>query len=365
MQTENTAPQACRVQFAALDPYLETHIVTGEEVEMRGHEFVGWGKDNDFPSYLRGLADDVPTLGSVINGCTDFCVGNGADITVAQPRLNVGMARDVDLDKFIRGAFHAWWIYGCVPFEVIRTADMADVAELSILDPRWVRSDKEGTKFWYSEKWADKYARKQKAVVMPKWLKDGKVDRSLYYLKNTDDRTYPVPVYGPALVACDIERRVGSYHLNAISNGFMASYIIDFHNGIPTDEQKKEIVRNLNEKFTGNENAGRPFVNFTDDRLHGVDVKKLDQDDWGTRYQSLEKYARAQIYSAFRCTPSLMGLPSEGLGFNNQEYDAVFQLFNRTMIRPAQRTVLAALDRILGADKAVTIKPFTLDSYDD
>ena len=360
MQTNETTNPA-RIQLAAIDPYLETNIVTGEEVEMRGHDFVGWGKDNDFPGYLRGLVDAVPSLGSIINGCTDYCVGDGATSKIALPRLNVGTAKDVSLDTFLGGAFRSWWTYGCVPFDVTRTMDLAAVSEVTILDARWVRSDKENQKFWYSEKWADKYSRKTKVITVPKWMANGKADRSIYYLKNTTDQTYPQPVYGPALVACDIERRVGVYHLNAIANGFSASYAICFYNGIPNDEQKAEIVKGLREKHTGEQNAGRIFVFFADDRMHGTELKKLDIDDWGTKYQELEKFSRAQIFTSFRANPNLFGLPTENLGFNNEEYASAFALFNRTMIRPAQRVILGALDRILGVAGAVTIKPFTME----
>lgn len=362
MQANETTAPASKVQLAAIDPYLETNIVTGEEVEQRGQEYVCWGKDNDFPGYLLGLRDDVPTLGSIINGCTDYCVGNGARSAIPLPKLGVGFRKDVSLDEFLAGAFRAWWTYGCVPFEVIRTQDRKGVADLNIDDPRFVRSDKEGQKFWYSEKWADKYSRKAKLLLLPKWMENGETDRSLFYLKNTNDRTYPVPVYGPALVACDIERRVGVYHLNAIANGFSASYAICFYNGIPTDEQKAEIVKDLREKHTGEQNAGRMFVFFSDDRAHGTELKKLDIDDWGTKYSELQKYSRAQIFTSFRATPILFGIVAEtSLIGAEQNYADAFGLFNRTMIRPAQHTILAALNRILGVPGAVTIEPFTME----
>ena len=362
MQANETTAPAKAVQFAAIDPYLETNIVTGEEVEQRGQEYVCWGADNDFPGYLLGLRDGVPTLGSIINGCTDYCVGNGGTMAVEAPIMGVGFRKDVGLDEFLAGAFRAWWTYGCTPFEVIRTQDGAGVAAINVLDPRFVRSDKEGTKFWYSEKWADKYSRKARLLVLPKWMKAGKMERSIYYVKNTNDRTYPVPVYGPALVACDIERRVGRYHLNAIANGFSASYFINFSNGIPNDAQKDEIVKSVKEKFTGDENAGRIFVNFTDDRLHGVEVKKMEIDDWGHKYSELQKYSRAQIFTSFRATPILFGIVAEtSLIGAEQNYADAFELFNRTMIRPAQRVILTALDRILGVDGAVTIEPFTME----
>lgn len=360
METNET-PAPKRIQLVAINPYLETHIVTGEESEARGHDYICWGADNDFPAYLRQLVDEVPTLGSVVNGCTDYCVGDGATLHVPAPQGDGRMNTSGDsIDDLLRVAFRSWWIYGCVPIEVIRTAG-GQLAEIYIDDGRYIRSDKENDRFWYSEKWGDKYSRKSKVVTMPKWMAGGLHDRSLFYVKNTDDRTYPAPVYGSALIACDLERRIARYHLNAIANGFSASYFINLNNGVPNPEQQDEVEKQVNQKFAGDENAGRVVVGFSDDRAHAPIFQKMDHDDWGTRYQELEKYSRAQIFTSFRANPNLFGLPTENLGFNNEEYATAFELFNRTMIRPAQRQILAAFDRILGADGAVTIKPFSLE----
>lgn len=363
MQTNEQPTPAARIQLAAIDPFVETHIVRGVEIEARGHDFVDWGEDNDFPGYLRTLVDEVPTLGSIVNGCVDYCIGNGVTLHVPSPRGDIQTMnlRGDSIEEQLRFAFFGWWIYGAVALEVIRTADGRGIAEINALDPRYIRSDKENTKFWYNENWGLKYGRKGKLLVLPKWMEDGKMERSIYYIKNTDDRTYPVPVYAPAIVACDLERRIARYHLNAIANGFSSSYFVNLNNGVPTDEQKEEVVKNFMQKFTGDQNAGRVVVGFSDDRTHAPIFQKLDHDDWGTRYQELEKYSRAQIFTSFRANPNLFGLPTENLGFSNEEYATSFQLFNRTMIRPAQRLILAAYDRILGTPGAVTISPFTLE----
>ena len=36
----NETPAPTRIMLAAINPYLETHIVTGEESEARGHDYI-------------------------------------------------------------------------------------------------------------------------------------------------------------------------------------------------------------------------------------------------------------------------------------------------------------------------------------
>ena len=47
-----------------------------------------------------------------------------------------------------------------------------------------------------------------------------------------------------------IDSKVSEFHLNNISNGFTGSFMISFANGIPTAEERRQIERSLEDKFT-------------------------------------------------------------------------------------------------------------------
>ena len=71
-----------RVSFAAIDPYIETYIVSPTEKSQNGRGWVEWGERNGYADYLLELSKQAPTLRAVINGTVDFIVGE--DITIAQ-----------------------------------------------------------------------------------------------------------------------------------------------------------------------------------------------------------------------------------------------------------------------------------------
>ena len=48
-----------------------------------------------------------------------------------------------------------------------------------------------------------------------------------------------------------IDQNVAEFHLNNIKNGFSGSYFISFANGIPTQTERVELERALEQKFTG------------------------------------------------------------------------------------------------------------------
>jgi hypothetical protein len=83
--------------------------------------------------------------------------------------------------------------------------------------------------------------------------------------------------------------------------------------------------------------------------------------DFGEKYKSLEKTARQRIFTAFRANPNLFGIPTESLGFSQEEYESAFRLFNRTHVRPIQRKIADAYDTIYGQKGVLTIVPFSMD----
>ena len=76
METNEKEVQV-RVTFAALDPYIERNMVLPTETILRGKDMVQWGDKNIYPDYLLELSKNSPTLRSIINGTTDFILGDG------------------------------------------------------------------------------------------------------------------------------------------------------------------------------------------------------------------------------------------------------------------------------------------------
>ena len=169
-------------------------------------------------------------------------------------------------------------------------------------------------------------------------------------------------MWSSAVLSAEIERNIDRYHLNELENGFAPHYIVSFNNGIPSDEIREEIERNFNEKYTGHQNAGRVLINFCDDKDHGVEIETVDCDDFTDKYNALIDRSKEQLFTAFRCNPNLFGI-STAQGFNSEEYQSSFQLFQKTVIAPIQAKIQRILDEIFGVEDSIQIKPFSI-SFD-
>lgn len=357
--------------FAAINPYAESNIISPKEKQYTGKEYVDWGDGNLYPEFLQALYDNVPTLKSIIDGCVDYVLGNNITIlplndSLAPGTMNVKgdtiaeQVRDVAGDCFLAGG---------LALQVIRNG-FGGIAEVHYIDISFLRSNKENTVFYYSENW-NKGGRKD-VVVYPAFipnldwnaLSDEERNRhasSILYVKRSNKRTYPVPCYAAAVKACEIERCIDDFHLNAINNGFTGSYIINFNNGVPDDKIKEEIEDSFNEKFSGHENAGRIGFSWNPNKESATTIEKVEVEDFGEKYKSLESNSRQKIFTAFRANPNLFGIPTESLGFSSEEYESAFRLFNRTMIRPVQMMIADAYDKIYGQKGVLTIEPFSLE----
>lgn len=349
-----------RITFAALDPYIEQNIILPTEKIVSGKKFVIWGDYNDYPRYLNELYETVTTLRSVIDGCVDYAVGNAVVLNKQIGSFENGVVnrKGDNIEDVARWCLRDYYLTGGFAVQVIRSQSGA-IAELYYIDIAHLRTDEHNEAFYYCPYFGLRYGR-QKTIVYPKFVQDARHEASIMYFKNNISHIYPIPQYVASVKACEIERCTDDFHLSAINNGFTGSYFINFNNGVPTDEVKEEIERDFNEKFSGSKNAGRIAFSWNDTKENATTIDKVEVEDFGAKYESLAKHCRQQIFTAFRANPNLFGIPTESLGFSEEEYMSAFKLFNRTQIKPVQKKLIATFEKILGKG-SITIVPFSLE----
>lgn len=346
------------IKLAAINPQLVVNVEKPVMEVVKGKDFYKFGDSNKYPDYLYNIVEDCSTLSSIIYGTADFVIGD----EVISNRGIVNSKGETLREVMYKCAID-YMIFGGYYVEVIRDA-FNRPAEIYWLDYRHIRTNEKNDVFFYSKDWNKSYGRVQ-YLIYPKYIENGNSTTSIIYVKNPKGReVYATPIWQSALKSALIENKINEYHLNAISNGFSGSYIINFNNGIPNDELKDEIEDSINEKFSGSENAGRILISFNDSKESAVDVQELKVEDFGEKYNTLAKRSREQIYNAFGATPALFGCMTESTGFNTQEFEEAFTLYNRTRVQQIQKTIVDSLNKVWG-DLDVEIKPFKLNNNDE
>lgn len=357
MENEN---KTIAVAMAAIDKTYVQSIPEPTEYTY-GRSYVYWGANNQYPEYIEGLFNDCNTLRTIIVGTADYVQGDDVEF------VNTKFTREVNKKgmqarELVKLLALDYLKLGGFAFQVIRDTN-GDIKELYWLDFRYVRTSKDGNVIYYSEDFGKRYARQNKVIEFPAFIPEGnKVESSVVYFKNEKSHIYPSPIYVGAIKACEIERNIDEFHLSALLNGFAPSYWIGFNNGIPSDEDKAELERDLASKFAGASNAGAFMMSFANGKDNATEITKLDVTDFGEKYKAAAERARQQIFTAFRAQPCLFGLVADqAKGFSKVEYTEAFELYNKTVVRSIQRLICDEIDKVMGQKESLKITPFTLE----
>ena len=344
--------------FRAVDQVMVDNIVEPiEEDSKKG--FWKWGLNNDYPQYLDGLYKEVATLRSIIEGTIDFVVGDKIEIddVIWNEVVN---DKGVTPEDLCRDLTRDYLKYGGFAVNVVRNKE-GRVGALYYIPLERLRFNEDRSEFYYSRDWSKSIGR-VKFGVYKRFDPQGKDASSIYVYTNNRTDVYPAPKWAASVKAAEIERQVNDYHLNSIVNGFSASYLISLNNGVPSETEADEIEENMVEKFTGSGNGGRLVINFANDRDHSAELSKLETEDAGEKYKSLIERTKSELFTAFRATPNLFGLPT-ATGFSTEEYMEAFRLYNRTAVRPIQNILVRTVNYLIG--KEMTIVPFSLDEKEN
>ena len=346
------------LQFSVLSN--ETRLIPDMvEKKVSGKDYVSYGEDNRFPQYIWDLYLKSSVLQGIVNGTCDFVSGNGVISNIPLTRLN---DEGDELEDIVRKLTVDYGIFGGFCFQVICDHN-GTIRELYWLDIQNVRLNEDGTKAYYCEKWNQYGA---KSVEYELWDPKKKQSNFVVYFKGHISRgIYPIPRYIGALAAVETSTEIGKFHLNNILNNLSSSAIINFNNGEPSDEVKKHIEKKLNEKFSGANNAGRTMIVFNDNKDNAVTIERLGEDNFDTKFQTLSKSTKEEIFIAHRAYPVLFGMKEENGGFSKTEFMEAFELYNKTVISPIQKDIKRVFDKVFNMDNSIIFNKFELSDSDE
>lgn len=341
------------LNFMAIEP-KPTYIPQKIEVVTAGNKYVAYGKNNKYPQEIYEKYIKCSTLNSIINTTTDYILGNG----IEEPEAFIN-SKGEDLEVIIRKLGIQYLIYGGYSFKVTRNSKL-QMIDLLVVDFKTIRLNEDKTKVYVSKNklgWGS-YGSNQAEEYD---VYNPKKNESIYVYTGVinDEEVYPTPRYNAVLPSVETEISIQTFHLNAIKKGFTGSFMLNFNNGTPSKEEMDDTEKKVIDKFCGEENAGQIMITFNDNKESQTTVARIPEDNMDKKYEILTKSVMNNIFGAFSCTPILVGRTNEGIGFNTQEFEESFKLYNRTVVQPYQKQILKSL-KAVGIEN-ITIKPFSLE----
>jgi hypothetical protein len=319
--------------------------------EVRGKEYVYYGDDNLFPQKLIELYDTSAMHHTAIQAIKDGIIGEGI-MEYGEEYINT---QGETIDDIFERISLDYALYNSFALNVIWNKEGTRIAEIYHLPYANIRSGKMDeddvvSEYFYSSDWSK--ARKYKPVAYRAFdPTDNKKDNAsqIYVCKNytPGNDYYSLPAYVGALNDIELDGRVSKFHNANISNGLAPSMFVQFRNGIPSPEERIDIYREIEETFSGEENAGRFFLAFSEPGKE-LEVTPIENanDDY---YITLEQRISSRILTAHRITsPLLLGIKdSSGFSSNADEIKIAYGHFEGTVVAPKRDKILKSFGYML------------------
>ncbi len=356
--------------------------------EVRGRDYIEYSDEdglwkNLYPNFLIDLYYNSSTHAAIINSTAEMIAGE--DIVVDEDDTNLDSF--VKLKKFLRNAnsnetLHQvikkvafdFKLQGAYALHIVYNRARTEIVEVFHVPVERVRAGRPNEfgkvdTYYICADWSNTRSNKPYPVAAFNTNDRTAGSQLIYtgsYSPNMDIYYTPDSQAGNSWAL--IDSKISEYHLNNINNGFSGSYMFSFNNGIPLEEERNQIERDITNKLTSAANAGKFLMSFSDDKTRAPEIHSLNAADLSEQYINLQTLIVQNILTAHRVTSkTLLGIDSgNGFSSNADELLNAANFYQNTVIRPFQLNILDTLQKIFSVNQIdlpisfIQLKPITI-----
>jgi hypothetical protein len=324
--------------------------------EVQGKDYVEYGDNNDYFGYLIDRYNGSPTNNAILNSLMDMTFGKGLDATdSAKKPSEYAAMRGLFTKACLQKVVADYVMMGQCSMQVVYSQDHNTIVEVQHIPVETLRAarcneDGEIEAYYYAKDWEDVKGRRETPVRIPAFGKSREGLEILYIKPYRAGFYYYSPVdYQGGLPYAELEEEIANYHINNIQNGLAPSMLINFNNGVPSEEERRSIEQQIATKFSGSSNSGKFILAFNDNKDLAATVDPVQLSDAAEQYQFLSAEATQKIMVSHRIvSPMLLGIKdNSGLGNNADELKTASTLLDNLVIRPKQEIIIDGIDMIL------------------
>ena len=323
-----------------------------------GLPYIKFGKDNNYPSFLARLYQESSKHQSIINGKCTYIYGKGLYTNEENEQAKAFIKANKKLIQ--KCIFDVRNYGGCYIYAVPNKINTA--YHFSHIPFSSIRTNEGNTEYYYSNEFGKKRVNDE-AMLIPSFVYGVKQASIIAYREynGANESPYPLPDWFAALNWIESDIEVSKHTLTNAKTGFSASKFINFYNGKPTTEQKRDITKQFKAEHGGS--AGEKIVIAFNDN----DAKAPTIDDLGTSdltkedFQNVNDLISENIYAGHGITtPQLFGVPQkEGLGGDGQKLKTGYTIFNNTYVNAKQQEMedlIEMLAKLNGINEEIKFK---------
>ena len=331
--------------------------------ESKRDNWVEFGEDNNYFQYLIDRYTYSTTNNAIINNISRLVYGRGLSALDASKKpneyaqmmalLHPDCVRKLVVDRKMLGQCAIQIHYSKDHKKILKAYHMP----VNLLRAEKCNKDGEVEGYYYSDNWQDvkKYAPKR---IPAYGYSNDQIEILFIKPYTVGMKYYAYPDYQGAVPYAKLEEEIADYLINEVQHGFSGTKVINFNNGIPTEEQQSIITSKVNAQLTGSKGL-RTIVAFNASETSKTTVDDIPLNDAPEHYSYLSDECLRKIMLGHNVTsPLLFGIATTtGFSSNADELKNSSILFDNMVIKPMQDELLEAFDRIL-AYNGITLKLF-------
>ncbi len=346
--------------------------------EVKNKEWVMYGEDNNHFQWLIDRSIKSTTNGGIITSMARMIYGKGLDATDSnkKPEQYAQMKRIFSKDC-LRGVIMDRKLLGMGAFQINYKGGKVNKAlhfPMNTLRAEKCNKDGEIEAWYYHPNWAEAKPSDEPLRIPAFGFGNGKENEILVVKPYVAGYTYYPPVdYQGALPYAVLEEEIADYLINDTLNGFSGTKVINFNNGVPDEEKRREIKRDVMSKLTG-ARGEKVIVAFNNNKEGATTVEDLPLNDAPQHYEYLSKECQEKLIVGHKVTsPMLLGIRTgnSGLGNNADEIKTASLLYDNLVIRTFQDELLDVINEILAVNNISlntyfkTIQPLEFTDLDN
>ena len=325
--------------------------------EDKNRDWVDYGEDNDYYSYLIELYTNSTTNNAIINGVSNMIYGKGLDALDSNRKPNEYAAmRSIFSDSCLRKITLDLKLLGEGSIQVLYKDKKVVKGEhfpRQTLRAEKCNEDGQIEAYYYYHDWAKLKRSDKPKRIAAFGFGNGTEPEIKIIKKYVSGYDYYCPVdYQGGLAYAELESEVSDYLINDVQNGFSGTKVVNFNNGVPDKEKQIQVKNDVMRKLTG-ARGEKVVIAFNNNAESKTTVDDIPLNDAPQHYEYLSNECSNKLIVAHRVTsPLLLGIRTEnnGLGSNADEIKTAALLFDNITIKPYQELVCDALDDILAVN---------------
>ena len=370
----NLEPTKMQFSVVNLNNAIELPIIK----ETARKQWVEFGDDNLFFEYLLDIyVERSITHRAIVDRKIDMISGNGFEQTGLESiefkeflknRMDDDsleeVTKKITVDFEVTDAFALGIIWNTAGDKITQIYHIP-IQSLRY-DKDYFKSDRERY-FWMADDWSASGLRKNPPVKIQEFSErfKGEKNQVLYCKKySPGNKWYSVPRYYGSLNWYIAEYEIASFHKNAIMNGFSAGFLLSFNSGVPTPEEMKRAYKEIQDKFTGPNGAGKFILAFSNGQEQRPELTKIDLNDSDKRYTELNDLIRQNIFVSHNViNPLLYGVFVAGQLGGRLELEESLAIYQAVYIDYRQRyieSVLNKLAKINGVQEPIKLNKYKI-----